>query len=223
MVVRIKLILIIGGLALAVLAVQDLRLVLLASAEPQEITCAELIANGPGDNAHVVLTDFVLWTHEAVLQGRSQDDSSWSVVWIPAACDDGDVRVLVKARNVNGKTGLGELAARQKLQGIVTNAIEPLEQDEATELAKFYKNADLFTCWILEIGRSPAPTSKMATYLAAAAAAIALGVYLSLRQRDKPGASAMFRPEDLPPVDAEILPDEEQVDERKEEKVDGLL
>ena len=230
-----KLILIIGGLALAVLVVQDLRLAYVASGKPREISCAELIANGPGDNAHVVVTGFVLWPDAAVSPADGQDRSR-NVVWIPAGCEaEGsdrrvpaasapatasaeapmptNVRLLIKARNVSGSRGLAELAARRKLQGIVTNAIEPLADDQKQELAKFYKGTDFSACWILDLDRSPSLTGKTAVYLFGSVAAIGLGLYLSLWQRKRPVASAMFKPQDLPPVDAEILPDEDSADE----------
>jgi hypothetical protein len=47
--------------------------------EPQTLTCEELLTRGPGDNLHVVLTDFVLlpeYVYEAGVGG-------WNGAWVP--------------------------------------------------------------------------------------------------------------------------------------------
>ena len=52
---RFVLVLIIIGAVLTFAGVQEMRLSSAAKPEPQEISCSELIENGPGDNAHVLL------------------------------------------------------------------------------------------------------------------------------------------------------------------------
>ena len=48
------------GVMLAGASLVEMRLALGASETPQRLTLAQLAANEPGDNAHVVLTDFAL-------------------------------------------------------------------------------------------------------------------------------------------------------------------
>ncbi len=80
MAVRIRLLAMCGGAVLIVLGAFELDLHGRTSEEPQTITCERLSTWGPGENYHVVMTDFVLlpaYVYETRLTG-------WTGAWVPA-------------------------------------------------------------------------------------------------------------------------------------------
>ncbi|MBI5865796.1 MAG: hypothetical protein HZB38_15090 [Planctomycetes bacterium] len=77
---RFCLVALLGGIALIALGVSELRLRERASEEPQTITCEALTANGPGDNYHVIMTDYVLLPYY-VYEKRF---TVWKGAWVPA-------------------------------------------------------------------------------------------------------------------------------------------
>jgi len=71
--------LMLGGL-FVYLGIKEHQLRGRSRAEPQTISCQQLIKNGPGDNLHMVLTDFVLmpeYVYETAV-------GKWSGAWAPA-------------------------------------------------------------------------------------------------------------------------------------------
>src|SRR2546425_13130993 len=87
---RILLVIIVLGAMLAWFGYQEWRLAGAASPTPAKITCAQLESSGPGENAHVILTDFILCPTGFVYQGTQGNDSHWTTIWIPAVPIDGD-------------------------------------------------------------------------------------------------------------------------------------
>ena len=55
--IRIAIALVVGGAILTFFGYNETKLAGRADSEPQTITAADLIANGPGENAHVTVTD----------------------------------------------------------------------------------------------------------------------------------------------------------------------
>lgn len=77
---RICCLMLVFGGGFIYLGIQEARLRGRWNAEPQPITCEQLSTNGPGDNLHVVMSDFVLlgwYVYEEGLTG-------WNGVWVPA-------------------------------------------------------------------------------------------------------------------------------------------
>ena len=176
---RIKLLLIIAGIAMIVIGVQELRLASAAKAEPQVITCEQLAKDGPGDNAHVTLTKFRLHPLSSIYQekkkrfGKSSGD--WVKIWVPAVPAEGaeklgpalmapapsDVRVIVKSTQVKNPQDLIALAGREQISGVITNKIESLGRDERKLLQEGCPGVDLDRCYILEQDRKPADSIKL--------------------------------------------------------------
>ena len=60
---------------------QELRLSSSSKAEPQEITLAQLLQNGPADNLHLRLSEFLLRDNMVYEQTQS---GTWTKIWVPA-------------------------------------------------------------------------------------------------------------------------------------------
>jgi predicted Zn finger-like uncharacterized protein len=92
--------LIFGGV-LVWLGSKELELRSRSREEPQIVTCEKLVAQGPGDNVHIVLTDFVLLPDYVY----SQKTDRWSGAWVPAVPHQAVGAALAQALNV----GVAEL------------------------------------------------------------------------------------------------------------------
>ena len=191
---------IVGGGVLVFLAVQDMRLNATAQKEPQQITCAELEKNGAGDNAHIVLQDFLLTTSAFVYE--EQSGGRWSKVWVPAVPLGGEyhrkvlsmldeqgnlrgnlptpakVKVIVKSSKVANERELNQLADQDTLQGMVVNLISSLGSDEKKLLKESYPFVNFDDCHIVEVGRKPAGTGKLLGFGGGGAVLALLGVGL---------------------------------------------
>lgn len=86
--IRIAIALVIGGAVLAFFGYNESKLASAADTEPQTITAADLIANGPGDNAHVRVTDLYILDSYAY-EGPDDGSDTYDKLWVPAiAMDD---------------------------------------------------------------------------------------------------------------------------------------
>lgn len=196
--IRIKIGLIIVGVIAAIWGGKELMLSGKASDTPQDITCAALIDNGPGGNAHVRLTAAVACPTYFVYEGKT-DKGPWSKVYLPALPEGGawhreakeafaktgnlsavpapsDIRVLLKFTNVRNEDHLGELIDAETIQGTIINSIESLDGKEKSLLRQGYPNIDVDRCYILQVGRKPTSGSLvlLATLGGAGAAIIGL-------------------------------------------------
>src|SRR3954469_5130438 len=176
---RILLIIIVLGGMLAWFGFQEWRLASAASTTPQTIACADLEAKGPGNNAHVILTDFLLCPSGFVYESSSKgNDSSYTKIWIPAVPLHGEymeelkklkdsgkdlstvpppknVRVIVRSSHVHNDGELEKLGDRDTIQGLIVNKVDSLGSKEKEILAGQYPGINLDTCWILDEGRTP--------------------------------------------------------------------
>lgn len=177
---RLLLAMVIIGGVFVFMAVQDMRLNSKADVEPQIISCAELELNGPGDNLHVNLTDFLICESAYVYEEKTPG-GTWSKVWVPAVPLGGayhlkllsmvdeqghftgqqvptptDVKVIVKAENLSNERELSRMAARDNVQGMIVNLISSLGSEEKRLLEESYPSVDFDDCFILEVGRKPA-------------------------------------------------------------------
>lgn len=192
---------VIGGV-LVFFGVQELRLRSATEDQPQSIPCGTLAAEGPGENAHIVLQDFLLCDFAFVYEEKG---SSWSKVWVPAVPLGGEyhlsllsqvdgegrfqgqlplpknVNVIVKSSSVSNESELDSLANQETLQGVIVNEIESLGSEEKGILKDSYPGVDFDQCWILEVGRKPASTGKMAGLFGGGLGLVAVGGFFVLR------------------------------------------
>jgi hypothetical protein len=83
---------------------------------PHEISVAELIKNGPGDNRHVTLTDFEPggWVVET-------ENNHWKEVYVamfPAGGPDDKIEVVLASPSINSDPMLRQFLAQKKITGI---------------------------------------------------------------------------------------------------------
>lgn len=203
---RTQIILIIAGVLILFTGYQEAQLAGLAKEIPQELTLAELEENGPGDNAHLIVSDFVLcdWNFVYVKRrGRATE------VWVPAVPLYGDyfqgivehtdetgnfpadfeypaledVRVLVKLTSVSNREELAAIAIQNTMQGVVISEVESLGSGEAEFLASKYPDVDFETCLIFEHGREPTTSGALTLFFAGGGLLVLLGTGLWLRSR----------------------------------------
>lgn len=203
---RFVLALVIGGGVLLFFGIQEIRLSSATDVEPQKITCAELSTNGPGENAHVVMGDFLLCSFAFVYEEKN---NKWTKVWVPAVPLGGefhqqllakidaegnligeppvptDVKVIVKSSDVSNSDELSNMGDQDTLQGVVINNIESLGTEEKKILRESYPTVKFDECWILEVGRKPATMAKIAGLCGGGLALAAAGVVLALRGRSQ--------------------------------------
>jgi len=159
------------------------KIAAVASPEPQKIKCSELEAKGPGSNAHILLTDFLLcddYAYEGKKDAGGRE--TWERVWIPAVAKDGayvqeliakfasgkltekskipppsDVRIVVSARaswaNVHGPGDVERLGNTEVLDAVVVNEIERVSASGQRLLSSKYPRINFDRCWIVEVGR----------------------------------------------------------------------
>ncbi len=192
------------GAGIVLWGANELRLRGAASDTPTRMTCQELGDKGATDNAHVLLTDFVL-SSDLVYEHKRKASSraKWTKVWVPAVPSDSayamalrepdadlatipvprPVKVIVVSSDTENEADLTALGARSELQGMVTNLIRSLGAEEKKLLEESY--GDVSKAQIFEVGRTP--TSPLLAVLAiVAGAGVALAVLLSFFRKKRP-------------------------------------
>jgi hypothetical protein len=175
------------GVILTGASLVEMRLALGASETPQRLTLAQLAANGPGDNAHVVLTDFALCDgyvclvkvgrYDRMITGTDPTTKRWEGAFVPLVPLTPEVRqrrargeavgresapaamrVLLLSYTVHGEADLDRLAAQAELQGTVVNSIKSLDDKTARLLRELYPGKDFNDCLIFQERRKPTPS-----------------------------------------------------------------
>ena len=162
--VRLVLPLIVGGFVLLSLGYREWRLASLSNATPQQMTLADLAANGPGDNIHIELSDFCLLPELSVVKmnGENVDTSRWTYVWIPAVPIGGaglpgndDVKVIIGANRIPNVRKLEEFCRRPTLRGLVVNETDGLDSEERKLLNEGLQGVDAASCYFFRSGQGP--------------------------------------------------------------------
>jgi hypothetical protein len=197
---RLKLVVLGVGAFLAWSGYQEWKLGSNASETPHVIACAELEASGPGDNVHVVLSDFLLSEQAFVYEAR-ENSTRWDKVWIPAVPLGGEYhqqllrfvddegmfvtddlplpksfRIIVKSPRIHTEQELAAVADADTLQGLIVNEVESLGSEERRLLAESYPGIDLDNVYILEHGRQPSSKGKSFGFLGSGALLLMFGV-----------------------------------------------
>ncbi|MCG3138202.1 MAG: hypothetical protein HJJLKODD_02063 [Phycisphaerae bacterium] len=204
---RFTLAMIIGGGALIYFGIQESRLSSAAGKTPQTMTCQELSDKGPGENAHVIMTDFLLWDEQFVYESKSSSSSSsWTNVWVPAIPLNGDfhkkllsmigedgeltgslpeppIQVIVKSGKISNDAGLMLLGEQPTIQGMVVNEIESLDSKERRLLEESYPHVNFDRCWILHHGRQPSGSGKLVGMIGGGLALAGVGIVMMIRAR----------------------------------------
>ncbi len=195
--VRLKLALIIGGGVLVFFGIQEWRLGSGCKSEAQKIKCSDLEAKGPGENAHIILTDFCL-PNSSIIYNKDTKSGKYTCIWVPAVPNEGDyvkqyreamqagtqpsgptgIKVIVESKNVKNDAQLDEFGNKTEIEGTIVNKIESLGSDERKLLVSSYPGSSIDACYILEEGRKPAGTGALAGFLLGGLALVGVGVAL---------------------------------------------
>ena len=203
---RILLAMLVGGGVLVFFGVQEMRLAKAAKAQPQSITAADLIQSGPGDNAHVLMKDFLMCDFAYVYQS-SKKGGDWKNVWVPVVPVGGeyhkkilsmvkpdgsfegtppmptDIRLIVKSGKVSNEREVGALAGQDTLQGVIVNKIESLGGEQKKILKESYPGVDVANVLILEHDRKPATAGKSFGFIGGGALLSCMGVLGFVKSR----------------------------------------
>ena len=166
-----------GGMALIFIALVERMPLHGSEPVPRDIACAKLLADGPGDNFHIALTDFKL-----DLNGRMWDsilgEPAATKVWVkvePAGnnLQPGPTRILLETDQLSGPAALAQLQIRGRIEGMLRRGTSSVKLRETLRLQAKFPQTDWGNCWILRHGDEP--PSPWATY-----ALIVLGIVLIL-------------------------------------------
>jgi hypothetical protein len=158
--------LVVGVLAVVLLsfAFMEARLKGEASDTPQTLPLAKLAANGPGDNAHVIITDFT-FCDQILEKHKTVNLSRWEEVYVPVvpwaggpkraqAGAPGTIRVIVHSTKVHNQQDLERVFGAPTLQGTVVNSIRSLDRETQDLLSSRY-GPGVGSWYILQEGRKP--------------------------------------------------------------------
>ncbi len=196
----------IGGLVLVVMGVREWQLAGAAKNTPKTISCEELIKSGPGDNAHVIVTDALPVTVTFVHRG-GDDNSGWLTVWIPvipatsesverlkAALSPGSkpldrmfgqIELVVKSSNIHDRADLDRFKKTRTLQGLIISDVEQLS-DKERDLLKSAYPMGLGYPLLLEDGRRPSGIISRLFTIGAGIALLFVGGRRGFRQWRRP-------------------------------------
>jgi hypothetical protein len=191
-------ILVLGGVVFFV-GFNEWRLATKAHAVPQRISAADLEAHGPGNNAHIVLSNFLVCEGAFVYETeKTGGKEHWKRVWVPAVPSDSayaqqvaqamqgpivhqppppDVRIILKSKADSEQT-VQILARSATIQGLVVNEIESLGRDEKKILSENYPGVDFSRCWILEVDKKPAGAGQVIGMMGGGGTVALLGLAL---------------------------------------------
>ena len=182
---RIRAILILFGVMLFVMGFRELQLRGLAKSAPQLISCENLADDGPGGNAFVRLSDYMLCDFDFVYASEDEAGRKWTDAWVPVVPSDGayarevqqiraeygdnadfpspqDFNVILWLPSAKSFKDVSEAASLDALQGMVINKVDPLDTDERRYLEETYPQVDIRQCWVLQLGRRPAGMATLA-------------------------------------------------------------
>jgi hypothetical protein len=197
-------VLVIGGL-LVFAGFQEKSLADVASAAPEEISLAALIARGPDGNPNLIITDFVL-CENYVFQTKN---GIWQTAWVPAVPVQADnqagggrppvVHALIMTTHAKSQAQLYQRCGQARLGVLMTNRINSLSGDVRNLLTQSYPGTDFSRCLILQEGREVAGHSKLVLLLGSGiilvlVALVLLGGAAYLWQKERSAPSGKRRP-----------------------------
>lgn len=152
--------LMIGGGVICWQAWREERLAASASAAPEEISLASLIARGGQGNPNIVLREFRTGTNVVVEVER--EGGPWRRVWVPVvpaseAAVSGQpsrpavVRALLQSGRVKAEADFARLEA-DRLPGLVMNPVQSLDRKARKTLEEAYPGQDFARVLIIQEG-----------------------------------------------------------------------
>lgn len=198
---RFILALFIFGGVLCFIGYQEVQLGKVAKPEPQSLSCEELGKYGPGDNAHVVLTDLIV-SDSYVYEGDS--DQKFDKIWVPlvstnseyfhalqAIAETGEgsvpplteIQVVLKSSHVRNQADFDRLYEQTELKGLVINKIETLSGEELSILKNSYPGVDFNKVYLVEHNRKPKGMGAVMGFFSGGGLLMAASAFFGIRRK----------------------------------------
>jgi hypothetical protein len=187
----------------------ELRLAAVSSSAPQKLTLAHLAAQGPGNNAWVIVTNFipaenfvfVVRTHrfDPLRNDRNYARHRWEKIYVPLLpltprvreqqaqdpdfrprARPGDIRVILSSGKIHSARDLDQLDRQTEIKGMVINEIQSLDSETRKLLEEEYPGTDFSRCYLLQEGRGPASALGMVLGILGGTLLTALGLLYAL-------------------------------------------
>ena len=205
---RILVIMIVIGAGLLFYGYQEMQLGSVAAEEPQKISCQKLFDSGPGDNAHIMLSDF-FFCMGAYIHEKKPGKEEFVKVWVPVAPRGGEyhqliasmvdekgdfkgklpapknIRLILKTEHVKSDQSLWKLMKEDTIQGLIVNEIKSLEGEELKLLQENYPGIDFSKVWLLEHKRNVSGSGTIYGSLGAGAVLLLVGLGGVIARRRK--------------------------------------
>jgi len=190
------------GIFLVIVGIAGARRRANYNAEPQDITCAELVSNGFGNNSHVRLKDFYLCDFAFVYE---ETLSVWTKAWVPAVPRGSEVHLAAEAALNSGKQAADLLPSRdirlivllpnarsaedvkragelQEIEGMIGSIVRVIDTETKQLMEENYPGLEYNNCYLLIKGGSPPSEMKNTLTLLVGALAALAGAYLAFRE-----------------------------------------
>ncbi len=182
---RLMMILVGLGIALPIYGYREWRLSQVAHTEPQKLTVEQLTTQGYGDNAHVVLADFLcpgayvyqeekrssdydqVWIatvplygpyHQRLIDAQEQEQAGAEAV---AIAPPEHIALVITSKQRADDDAVSALMDADTLQGMITNEMDSLDRETKDLLNNQFENIDVDSVLIFEEGRRPATLVKV--------------------------------------------------------------
>ncbi|RCS49310.1 hypothetical protein DTL42_12300 [Bremerella cremea] len=158
---RIKLLLLIGGISCCIFAAVEFRLWSQGTSQPETITLADLGSSDSLSNIHFEITDFTVNDDYIVEQDEKSDKvrKGWFLLEIPAndpldPLKSNPTERPVIAQISGDEDHMGEVLRSNQLRGVITSIGSGLDKDVKQKLAASLQKGSLDDAIKFEVDRS---------------------------------------------------------------------
>lgn len=162
---------------------QEARLSARSNDTPTQMTLAELVQNGPGNNIYLTLTEITYLVDETVVYGTETaggDISNYDKVWTPMQpsgfAGDGGVKAVLHSTNARTDAAVGNLLQRASHTGMIINDIESFSGDERSLIQSGLRGSSIEDVYIFQEGRTPSGAGIVMLYFLGGSALILGGL-----------------------------------------------
>lgn len=179
----------IGGIGSVIIGVQNFVLAGKTKSQPQVLTAAQLIRQGPGDNQYVRIDNAELRSDGFVTQTR-EGEAEWENVYIPlssandssAASDDAPQIILISDSTKN-KAAVEALAKESSFQGVLGTWDATLDDKTRDLLREHYPKMDPAKCYLLSYNATPPSRSGSYACMGIGVALLVVMTLLGIKAR----------------------------------------
>jgi hypothetical protein len=129
-----------------------------SSAEPENLTLAELIARGPEGNPNVRLSEFQFDEKVLIHKTRGKYGEQWDYVWLsarPRGSHPDSRFALVRNKRLQDQDDLNQFSTVRALPGLVINKLEKLGDEELRLLRGTYPDTDFDRVVLIDAYQEP--------------------------------------------------------------------